>query len=86
MEHHPRLDKSNLLLPEQRIILGSFPVWSLTPAEDDFIREEKRVERIRKGDFDFFYGSSRNKFWYWYQNFVDEKITVNDVDVKATHY
>jgi len=81
MELHPRLSTTGLLLQEKKIILGSFPVWSLTISDNNCktIELEKQAERVKRGDIEFFYGSSSNKFWEWYKLFLDEKVLINDV-------
>jgi predicted ATP-binding protein involved in virulence len=82
MEHHPRLNQSDLIIRKPKIILGSFPPWSLT--EPDFEKFEtltqKEFERINNRDFPFFYGSYVNRFWNWYQKFIDEAISKEDID------
>lgn len=87
MELHPRLSTTGLLLQEKKVILGSFPVWSLTKSDNhcEISEQEKREERAKRGDIDFFYGSYSNKFWQWYKLYLDEKILINDVEsIKAS--
>lgn len=57
MELHPRLDLTDLPLKQQKIILGSFPVWSHTISEPSNITEEidKKKNRLERGDIDFFF-------------------------------
>lgn len=87
MEFHPRLNLSNLRIKESRIILGSFPTWSLTDCdpEKDETSEQKKLERIKNGDIPFYYGSSINRFWNWYKIYVDESISIEDIiSIKAS--
>lgn len=82
MEYHPRLNRENLKIHEHRIILGSFPIWSLVQSTNN-LRKGNDLEKnmkIKKGEFPFFYGSSTNQFWIWYKQFVDEKIVLLDVE------
>ena len=76
MEFHPRINRSTRIIEKSRIILGSFPTWSLTDPdpEKNETKAQKELERIKNNDFDFFYGSSINRFWRWYQDFVDNQI------------
>lgn len=76
MEHHPRIDISNPLIKESKIILGSFPTWSLTKPDTN----QKRIDRSKNGDIKYFYGSSKNRFWTWYQKFVDASVLKEDLD------
>jgi hypothetical protein len=78
MELHPRLDPTNLNLSGDKIILGSFPVWSLTAGKNPAEIALKEQERDRNKDFHFFYGSSNNLFWTWYQRHFDTRIIIND--------
>jgi len=82
MEIHPRIDRSNLIIDLPKIILGSFPTWTLTDPdlEKNESFEEKILERNKNGDFPFFYGSSINKFWQWYQVFIDPNISRKNID------
>ncbi|WP_343604340.1 hypothetical protein [Fluviicola sp.] len=82
MELHPRLDLTDLPLKQQKIILGSFPVWSHTISEPSNITEEidKKKNRLERGDIDFFFGSTKNNFWKWYRSFVDLGIQIGDID------
>ena len=81
MEQHPRLDLSKLPLSESKIILGSFPTWTLTEPDPERIdgTYEKELERKRNGDMPFFYGSSSNRFWSWYKIHVDENILLESI-------
>lgn len=71
MEYHPRIDILNPLVKESKIILGSFPTWCLTKPDNN----QKKAERIKNGDISFFYGSSVNRFWFWYQKNLDQSIS-----------
>ena len=74
------MGRLQLVLSEKKIILGSFPTWTLSDSHNGNIDENnnKKVEREAKGDFDFYFGSSTNCFWDWYCNFVDSKIDRKD--------
>ncbi|MFD2036062.1 hypothetical protein ACFSKL_14760 [Belliella marina] len=81
MENHPRIDKNNTIIKKSKIILGSFPTWALTnpdPEKNETFKE-KENERMKNGDLHFFYGSSTNKFWLWYQKYIDQKVAKNDI-------
>lgn len=73
-ENNPRLNKCDLIVPYLKIILGSFPVWSLS--------EKTRFDELSgtsaRDEFFYFFGSSRNLFWSWYQNYLDSKIELLD--------
>ncbi|MDB5285263.1 MAG: hypothetical protein JWR05_212 [Mucilaginibacter sp.] len=87
MEKHPRLDITNLKIQKERIILGSFPTWSLTLGTDDNddVKSEKLELQNKFGDIPFFYGSSTNKFWNWYKTYLDNEINLNEIDsIKAS--
>lgn len=79
MELHPKIDVHNLKLLNTKIILGSFPTWSLTHSDDELIMSEKLSDQIRNGDLPYFYGSSSNKFWNWYQTYVDPSISPENI-------
>jgi hypothetical protein len=76
MEYHPRIDVTRFPLHDSKIILGSFPTWPLTNSDEDD-KYEKELVKSKNGDFDFFYGSSSNQFWTWYQRYTDDSIVVN---------
>ena len=82
MEHHPRFNVAELPLTQSKIILGSFPTWSLT--DPDLNKNEsfkdKEVSRIKNGDIPFFYGSSSNRFWNWYKDYIDESISIYNIE------
>lgn len=82
IEHHPRLDVANLKIEQNKIILGSFPIWSLTQSESNAGLElnPKKMLNKKKGEFPFFYGSSTNKFWTWYKQYVDSDIVLMDLE------
>jgi len=79
MEIHPRIKLRDSSLKTSKIILGSFPTWTLTSSQFDEIRNEKEITRIKNNDIPFFFGSSINKFWNWYYEYVDCKIIINDI-------
>jgi len=79
MELNPRIKISDSKLKESKIILGSFPTWSLSISEDKEINKEKERARIENKEVPFFFGSSINKFWNWYNKYVDNKVVKNDV-------
>jgi hypothetical protein len=62
-----------------RIVLGSFPTWSIAKSSSGLDSGEREKQRIKNGDFNFFFGSSVNKFWDWYRKYIDEKIIVDDI-------
>jgi hypothetical protein len=79
MEVHPRVNSLNQKNYERRIILGSFPTWALTACDPEKNETELQKEQTRKKNNDqlYFYGSSRNLFWSWYQEFIDPTISIN---------
>lgn len=81
MESHPRITQEDSKLSELKIILGSFPTWTLTPPDpvQKETLEEKEYHRNKNKDVSFFYGSSGNMFWIWYKNFVDPKVSKADI-------
>lgn len=81
MEIHPRIKKTDKKLTETKIVLGSFPTWTLTSPDEEKGEtfEEKEWHRSKNSDIPFFYGSSTNRFWIWYQNFIDSNITKEDI-------
>ncbi|MEQ6121212.1 hypothetical protein [Reichenbachiella sp. MALMAid0571] len=78
IEQHPRLNLSNLTLIESKIILGSFPTWTLTGSDTEK-NNQKETERTENGDIPYFYGSSSNRFWIWYKNYIDQSIPIKDI-------
>ena len=86
MEHHPRLNFENLKITQEKIILGSFPTWSLsdlTNCSPEVIYEKSEI-RKNKGEFPFFYGSSTNLFWRWYKLFVDLELECTNISAIIT--
>lgn len=79
IEQHPRLDLENLKIKENKIILGSFPTWSLTQANVEQI-ETNPTSNKKKSEFPFFYGSSTNKLWEWYKEYVDSDVILMDIE------
>lgn len=75
-EFHPWINIETPATQQPRIILGSFPIWSLTKHEMDVDDQPHFVSsRIKKtGEFPFFYGSTVNRFWSWYRTYLDGKI------------
>ncbi len=71
----------NKKLSQKRIILGSFPTWTLTTADKSKGEsgEGKLIERRKNGDLQFYYGSSKNVFWNWYSAFVDNSVQPSDL-------
>ncbi len=82
MECHPRIKEESSKLIETRIILGSFPTWPLTAIDSDKAEteEEKLIIRTLNKDFLYFFGSSTNKFWSWYKEYIDENIAPSDIN------
>lgn len=68
-------------LSQNRIILGSFPTWSLTTTdtEKEESEKEKQIIRAKNGDLPYYYGSASNKFWSWYSIFFDNSVQPNDL-------
>lgn len=81
MEIHPRISQSDSILYNNKKILGSFPTWALTPPDllKNETKEEKELHRNKNNDINFFYGSSANRFWLWYKEFVDCNIAKTDI-------
>lgn len=79
MEFHPRINVHSPQVENSRIILGSFPTWSLADSLNEVISAQKKIEKEKNGDIPFFYGSSTNKFWHWYQTYVDDQLSVKNV-------
>lgn len=81
MEYHPRVTSEDRALKESKIILGSFPTWTLTAPDlsKGETVEEKEFYRTKNRDVLFFYGSSVNKFWVWYKDFIDSSISKEDI-------
>lgn len=80
MEFHPRIDVQNPLIEEDKIVLGSFPIWTLSDvrAENVQINRERLRERLKNEEMDFYYGSRGNHFWLWYQKYLDLQISIKD--------
>ncbi|MBK9636719.1 MAG: hypothetical protein IPO63_02480 [Bacteroidetes bacterium] len=81
IELHPRINVENPILTNNKIILGSFPTWTLTDSQppNKKLIILKNIERINNGDIPFFYGSSSNQFWIWYQLFIDQNISIKNI-------
>ena len=69
VESHPflRIGES---IPAKRMIVGTFPVYSITRPGTTL----KSQLRQQNNNIPFFYGSSANWFWTWYQQYVDNTI------------
>lgn len=82
MEHHPRTKISKPVIDNQRIILGSFPTWSLTDPDPEKNENLSQKEEARKknGDVQFYYGSSINRFWNWYKKYIDSSAVKGNLD------
>jgi hypothetical protein len=79
MEYHPRVSLSDQPLLQTKIILGSFPTWSLARSKDVMDNQRRTDQKEMCGELDFFYGSSSNHFWSWYRKFFDQSIKVDDI-------
>ncbi|WP_299123009.1 hypothetical protein [uncultured Winogradskyella sp.] len=80
MEFNPHISKSKPVLKESRIILGSFPTWSLSYSELNQTNESKEIIRTKNNDLQFFFGSSINLFWDWYSTYIDNKVSSKDIN------
>ncbi len=80
MEYHPRITASDPILKQSKIILGSFPTWSLTHSKNIETNNEKRIIRLKNGDVQYFYGSSSNQFWHWYKKYVAPNLKYLDIE------
>lgn len=82
IEYHPRINGNHDILVSNKIILGSFPTWSLTInyEQEKAIAIEKEANRLSNGDIQYFYGSRNNKFWNWYQKYIDKSIDINNIE------
>lgn len=74
-EFHPYLEAGERI-QAKRMIIGTFPTYSVT--EPDTPR--KSFLRETRGDIQFFYGSSANYFWTWYQNYVEPELNIANPD------
>ena len=70
-----------LPIKEKRIIVGSFPTWTITSPDLDKGETEAQKESARKenDDIRFFYGSAVNDFWVWYKEQVDVTLNYDNV-------
>ena len=57
----------------RKAILGSFSVAHLTKYSDG-----TKYHSEKEFGLDFFYGSSRNRFWQWYKRYLDGSIETNN--------
>lgn len=73
LEHHPFLQIGESITGS-RMIVGTFPIRALTQDQ-----ELDTSELLTAGILPFFYGSSSNYFWCWYQQFIDKQIEINDL-------
>lgn len=76
MEYHPRINEKQDPLGTNKIILGSFPVWTLTSPdiEKNETFEDKERQRVLNKDYSYFYGSASNQFWDWYKRYIDDRV------------
>jgi len=65
-------------LKESRLIVGSFPTFALTEGDKSQVNE-KRELREANGDIPYYYGTSVNQFWNWYQKYVDANIDAKEL-------
>jgi hypothetical protein len=79
MEFNPRINISDSVLQESKVIVGSFPTWSLSNSENKKNNKEREIARITNKEIPFFFGSSVNKFWNWYSKYVDTNAKKNDI-------
>ena len=79
MEFHPRINISDPALKQSKIIVGSFPTWSLSDSFNKSISKEKEIARIKNNEVPFFFGSSTNQFWNWYNKYVDNEVIKKDI-------
>ncbi len=79
-EFNPRISISDPVLQQSKIIVGSFPTWSLSNSKKTKINKEKDSARIKNNEMPFFFGSSSNKFWDWYNIYFDGGIIKNDIN------
>ena len=70
-ETHPFL-KQGKIPNAKRLILGSFPVYSIT------LQDNVEKQKIRKSDgtVQFFYGSCRSSFWGLYHLYIDSGLHI----------
>lgn len=79
MEFNPRINISDPVIQQSKIIVGSFPTWPLSNSENMGICKEKELARIKNNEIPFFFGSSINQFWNWYNVYVDNKVIKKDI-------
>lgn len=80
IEKHPRLNLDNLKLVARKIILGSFPAIS-EPKNNKpsvVINNFDKLNNRRTAHLPYFFGSLTNRFWHWYNIYVDLSININD--------
>ena len=70
-ETHPFL-KQGIIANATRLILGSFPVYSIT------LPDNAEKQRIRKSDgtVQFFYGSCKSSFWGLFHLYIDSGLQI----------
>jgi len=78
-EINPRLNR-NRILNYKKIILGSFPTWSLSLDKGKKEILLRNSIKTKNGDFDFYFGSSRNLFWKWYSQSVDSEVQIKNTE------
>ncbi|MDX1653506.1 MAG: hypothetical protein R3277_13490 [Brumimicrobium sp.] len=76
MEKHRFISPDKSILTNPRIILGSFPTWTVALPDST----AKKIKRTQNNDLLFFYGSSRNQLWKWYKNYVDKRVEIDQID------
>ncbi len=75
LEQHPFLYLGETI-HSHRMIVGTYPIYSLT-----LPRTERKVElQTQRGDVSFFYGSTSNLFWEWYQNYIDPAVNIENAE------
>jgi hypothetical protein len=80
-EFHPLLRSGNLQLNESKVILGSFPAWSVSIGKSKISQNDENtcLSTSKPKDSLFFFGSSNNLFWNWYKFYVDSNIDLLSV-------
>jgi hypothetical protein len=71
IETHPFL-KLGKIPNASRLILGSFPVYSITLPDN----EEKQKIRKSDGTVQFYYGSCKSRFWSLYHLYIDSGLHI----------
>lgn len=79
MDVHPVISENTEKIDQFKIILGSFPTWSICSTNNSLDQSKRNQERIEKGEIQYHYGSKSNLFWSWYKHFVDPTISLKNV-------